>query len=82
MLGFATVGVVGRMSKNDTKGAGLKPSERPVITPEVYSGEQSLEDWIDQFENIVAIKGWDEEQKLVWLKVRLMGRALLAYKTF
>ena len=46
-------------------------AERPVITPEPFSGEQSWEDWIDQFESIAAINGWSDEQKLVWLKVRL-----------
>ena len=54
-------------------------AERPVITPEPFSGEQSWEDWIDQFESIASING---EQKLIWLKVRLTGRALLAYKKF
>ena len=28
------------------------------------------------------INGWNDEQKLTWLKVRLTGRALLAYKKF
>ena len=42
-----------------------------MIIPEVYSGEQPLEDWIDQFESIAAI---------VSLKVRLTESALLAFK--
>ena len=57
-------------------------AERPVITPEPFSGEQSWEDWIDQFESIASINGWNDEQKLIWLKVRLTGRALLVYKKF
>ena len=57
-------------------------TERPVIIPEPFSGEQPWEDWIDQFETITMINGWSDEQKLVWLKVRLTGRALLAYKKF
>jgi len=81
-VGFTTVGVVSRMSNDDIKGAGIKPSERPVITPEVYSGEQPWEDWIDQFESVAAINGWDEGQKLIWLKIHLTGRMLLAYKKF
>jgi len=40
---FSTVGVVGRISKDDIKGIVVKPSKRQVITPEVYSGEQSWE---------------------------------------
>ena len=57
-------------------------AEQPVIIPEPFSGEQSWEDRIDQFESIAAINGWSDEQKLVWLKVCLTGRALLAYKKF
>ena len=59
-----------------------KPENKPVIVPEFYSGEGSFEDWIDQFESIAEISCWDDEQKLRWLKVRLMGRALMAYKKF
>ena len=57
-------------------------AKRSVITPEPFSGEQLWEDWIDQLESIAAINGWSDEQKLVWLKVRLTGRALLVYKKF
>ena len=53
-----------------------------MITPEPFSGEQSWEDWINQFESIASINGWNDEQKLIWLKVRLTGRTLLAYKKF
>ena len=59
-----------------------KPESRPVIVPEYFSGEGSYEDWIDQFESIAEINHWSEEQKLRWLKVRLTGRALMAYKKF
>ena len=44
-----------------------------MIIPEVYSGEQPWEDWIDQFESIATI---------VSLKVRLTESALLAFKKF
>ena len=57
-------------------------AKRPVITPEHFSGEQSWEDWIDQFESIASNNGWNDEQKLIWLKVHLTRRALLAYKKF
>ena len=60
----------------------VKPESKLVIVPEYYSGEGSFEDWIDQFESIAEINCWDDEQKLRWLKVRLMGRALMAYKKF
>ena len=64
------------MSKSESK------PERPVIVPEYFSGEEPYEDWADQFEAIAEINGWDDDQKLKWLKVRLKGRALMAYKKF
>ena len=57
-------------------------AERSVITPEPFSRKWSWEDWIDQFETIPLINGWNDEQELILLKVRLTGRALLAYKKF
>ena len=59
-----------------------KPESRPIIVPDCFSGKESYEDWMDQFESIAEINCWDDEQKLKWLKVRLKGRALVAYKKF
>ena len=59
-----------------------KCESRPVILPGCFSGEECYEDWIDQFESIAEINHWNDEQKLMWLKVRLTGRALMAYKKF
>ena len=50
-------------------------TERPVITLEPFLREQPWEDWID----IATIPGWNDELKLIWLKVQLTGRALLAH---
>ena len=44
-----------------------KPESRPVIVPDCFSGEESYEDWMDQFESIAEINCWDEEQKLKWV---------------
>ena len=66
------------MSKPENK----LESGRPVIVPEYFTGEGSFEDWIDQFESIAEINHWNDGQKLMWLKVRLTGRALMAYKKF
>ena len=75
-------GTISRMSKGSESAIASRPLDRPVIIPEVYSGEQPWEDWINHFESIAAINGWNEEKKLVWLKVRLTGRALLAFRKF
>jgi len=41
-----------------------KPESKLVIIPEYFFGKGSYEDWINQFESIVEIDQWNEEQKL------------------
>lgn len=55
-------------------------ANRPLVLPETYSGEGEFSEWIVHFENVAAVNGWSEEAKLVWLKVRLTGRAQTAYQ--
>ena len=59
-----------------------KCKSRPVIVSECFSGEECYEDWIDLFESIAEINHWNDRQMLMWLKVRLTGRALMAFKKF
>ena len=83
-----TSGVVGRIvASKRLESAMSKPENkleggRPVIVPEYFTGEGSFEDWIDQFKSIAEINHWNDGQKLIWLKVHLTGRALMAYKKF
>lgn len=37
-------------------------TEQPVITPELFSEEQSWEDCINQFETTATINCWNDEQ--------------------
>lgn len=48
---------------------------RPVVLPEMFDGTGSWGDWSFHFENVAAVNGWDNTQKLQWLRVRLTGRA-------
>ena len=43
--------------------------------PETFSGqEQDWSEWIDHFENVAVVNGWDTDAvKLKWLKVRIMS---------
>ena len=50
--------------------------------PETFSGEGDLAEWIDHFESVAAVNEWDDTGKLQWLRVRLTGRALTAFKRF
>ena len=48
---------------------------RPLVLPEVFDGTGSWSDWCFHFDNVAAVNGWDEAQKLQWLRVRVTGRA-------
>ena len=53
---------------------------RPVILPETFSGTGSWEQWVYHFENVAAVNAWTEQNKLLWLKIRLTGRAQTAFQ--
>ena len=52
----------------------------PVLTPKAFSGEGSWDDWLDHFESVAEVNKWDKAAKLLWLRVRMTGRAQTAYK--
>lgn len=56
---------------------------RPVVLPDTYSGEAgscNWVDWIEHFENVAAVNGWDDAAKILWMRVRLTGKAQTALK--
>eukprot|EP00731_Ephydatia_muelleri_P033667 Em0035g4a len=57
-------------------------SGKPLLLPEIYSGEsQCWSDWIEHFESVAALNKWAaEDEKLKWLKVRLAGKARTAFQ--
>ena len=55
-------------------------AQRPLVLPDTYSGDGSWDDWIAHFEDVAAVNHWDEDARLVWLKIRLSNRASKAFK--
>ena len=53
---------------------------RPLVLPEPLNGEGRWEEWAYHFESVADVNGWDATQKLKWLKVRLNGRAQIAFQ--
>ena len=55
---------------------------RPVVIPELFSGEGSArwDDWINHFDRIADVNDWDDAKKKKWLPARLTGRAASVYK--
>ena len=50
----------------------------PVIVSEGYSGDGSWEKWIELFESLVLVNGWDNPMKLFWHRAGLTSRAQTA----
>ena len=48
--------------------------------PETYTGEGEWSQWISHFKNVAAVNKWSAEDQLLWLKVRLTGRAQTAFQ--
>ena len=60
-------------------GSGSVTITRPFIMPEPFSGTGAFCKWIEHFEAVAAINRWDDEAKLLRLRVRLVGGVQTAY---
>ena len=54
---------------------GRHPPIRPLVLPEKFDGTGNFEEWISHFESMSAINNWNEGEKNLWVRVRLMGKA-------
>ena len=54
--------------------------KRPVVLPETFNGEGNWTEWFEHFESVAAVNGWQDRDKLLWLRVRLVGRAATAFR--
>ena len=56
--------------------------QRPVAIPETFSGEgnQRWSDWLDHFDSVANMNGWDADNQKKWVRARLIGRAATAYR--
>ena len=52
---------------------------RPVVLPEPFDWQAPWGDWKLHFDDVAAVNGWNADQKLQWLRVRLIGRAQKAF---
>ena len=52
------------------------------MLPDYYNGNNSFDTWVSHFECVSEINGWTEEEKLLWVRVSLRGRAHVAYDCF
>ena len=52
------------------------------LLPDRFDGSSSVDDWVSHFESAAAINGWNEAEKLLWLKAHMIGKAHVAYQHF
>ena len=67
------------MATESESSGGTFTASRPLITPEPFSGTGTFSEWIEHFEVVAAINKWDDNAKLLWLRVRLAGGAQTIY---
>ena len=53
---------------------------KPLVIPDLFSGDKSWDEWIDHFESVADVCNWDDATKLKWLRVRLGGRASTVFR--
>ena len=55
---------------------------KPVALPEIFTGDgkQSWSDWVDHFDSVAVVNGWEAADKKKWIRARITGRAATAYK--
>ena len=55
-------------------------TNRPLVSPDTYSGDRNWTDWVEHFEVAALVNGWDKPTKLLWLPVWLTGKAQTAWR--
>ena len=50
-------------------------ASKPSVILELFTGDKSWDEWINHFESVADVCGWDKENKLKWMRMRLSGRA-------
>jgi len=64
---------------SDTEGASRTQPMRPFVLSDPFSGDDNFDHWISHFESVSAVNKWTDDYKLLWLQVRLTGKAHVAF---
>ena len=71
--GGAVGGSVGMIDPPPAVGERGRPGSaaaRPLVLHEPFDGTGSWSDWWFHFKNVSTVNGWDDTQKMQWLRVR------------
>uniref|UniRef100_A0A5S6QFN0 CCHC-type domain-containing protein n=1 Tax=Trichuris muris TaxID=70415 RepID=A0A5S6QFN0_TRIMR len=67
------------LSKSENVAAMDLPS-RPVVMPQVFSGEGNWQEWRTSFDLYSTVNRWSEQDRIQWLAVCLTGDAAWAFQ--
>ena len=51
-----------------------------ALLSEVFTGDEDFDNWLYLFESVSAINRWSDSEKVLWLNVKLVGKAHMAYQ--
>ena len=49
----------------------MEMAQKPLVLPDLFTGEKNWDKWIDHFDSIAVVNSWDGEAKLKWLRMRM-----------
>ena len=52
-----------------------RTSIKPVIIPDTFDGNIGWDEWMSHFNSMVRVNDWNDQTKLLWLEVQLVGKA-------
>ena len=75
---YPSVTAIGEDVQSRRREARAKPP-RPLITLDAYDGESTWDEWIGHFNSVSRVNDWNNQAKLLWLEVRLVGKTRKAW---
>jgi len=51
-----------------------------ALQPDMFTGNEDFDDWLYHFESASVINRWSDSEKVLWLSVKLVGKAHMAYQ--
>ncbi|CAC5374935.1 unnamed protein product [Mytilus coruscus] len=67
--------IIIKMAENGDAGQQGAKTKRPVVMPDVFTGEEEWTDWLFQFESCSSLNDWDDGLKCKFIIVGLKGTA-------
>ena len=51
-----------------------------TVLPQNFTGMEDWDSWVSHFESISTIHGWNNNEKLMWMRVKLVDKAAIAFE--